>query len=96
MVILDVRNREKEAYSFQAKFINQILSRNNINKQIIVPVVNIKTINYEGLQNLCQKVDEINDYKLGPLSSLIVFQEYPDEYNWLDNEGNSFTDREFS
>lgn len=93
--IEDIKRREKEAYYFQSKFINQILSRNNIDKKVIVPVIDIKKINYEGLQNLCQKVDEMNNYKLGPLSSLIVFQKYPDIYVSIANSKYSGEDLSF-
>lgn len=94
--IEDVKKREKEAYSFQSKFINQILSRNNIDKKVTVPIIDIKKINYEGLQNLCRKVDEMNGYRLGPLASLMVFQEYPDEYVAIANSKYSGEDITFN
>jgi len=73
-----VKEREKEAYTFQAKFIRQILLRNKIDGKIFVPIFNIQKINRQGLSNLCEEVDKLNGYKLGPLTPLIVFNAYPD------------------
>jgi hypothetical protein len=75
-----IEQREKEAYSFQAKFINQILVRNKIDTKIAVPILDIRGINKKGLSNLCEEVDRINGYKLGPVASLVVFNAYPDTY----------------
>jgi|GEM_PF-2916866 len=75
-----VKQREKEAYAFQAKFIKKILLRNKIDTKISVPIFDIKKINREGLSNLCQEIDKLNGYKLGPVASLIAFDAYPDLY----------------
>ncbi len=75
-----VKQREKEAYSFQAKFLNQILFRNKIDTKVLVPMFDIKKINKQGLSTLCGEVDRLNGYKLGPIASLIVFNAYPDIY----------------
>lgn len=75
-----VRQREMEAYTFQANFISQILRRNGIHTKIPVPIFHIKNVNKESLYNLCEEVDRLNGYKLGPLASLIVFSAYPEQY----------------
>lgn len=79
----DVIQREKEAYDFQIKFISQILSRNKISQQIIIPSLpkqQDKMTAYD-LGHFCNEVNNVNNGKLGfGLASLIVSSEYPDLY----------------
>lgn len=84
----DVIKREKEAYFFQAKFIGQILSRNKIGQQIIIPSLpkqQGQMTTYD-LEHFCEEVNNVNNGKLGfGLASLIVCSEYPDLYTFFAN-----------
>lgn len=75
--------REKEAYTFQAKFIDKILFDNKIENRIIVPILSLekqKQMTSDGLSNFCKEVDYLNKNKLGYLCTLVVFEAYPDMY----------------
>lgn len=75
--------REKEAYTFQAKFIDKILFDNKIENRIIVPILSLekqKQMTLDGLSNFCKEVDYLNKNKLGNLCTLVVFEAYPDMY----------------
>lgn len=84
----DVIQREKEAYTFQAKFIGQILSKNKISQQIIIPSLPKpqSQMTAHDLEHFCDEVNNVNNGKLGfGLASLIVCNEYPDLYTSFAN-----------
>jgi hypothetical protein len=64
--------REKQAYIFQLEFLQTVLAKNNI-ENVQVPK-GVKINNQKDITLAAQKIDEMNNYKLGPLATLVLYQ----------------------
>jgi len=79
-----IEKREKEAYDFQVKFVDQILKDNNLSLDVKAPKLSMPVLEQmtgERMYLLILEVDRLNYGKLGiGLSSLIVYRQYSDLY----------------
>jgi hypothetical protein len=64
--------REKQAYLFQLEFLQTVLVKNNIENVKVPKSSKINSI--QDITKAAQAIDAANNYKLGPLATLVLYQ----------------------